>query len=333
MKTTTNYSSFKQAVLKSGIPLEKTVAQALHSLDIWELGEYFYERDGKLFSIDSKSVAHFSLDLDIERESDNIVDCYFSMNFLIECKYKEPNHRWVFASYQHPKDEVPEHTYFDTFFLDDLLHDKLRKVGCVLKDKAAIDKAGSEISYGINLDLGLSLVNTGVEILKNGFNPSVIKEALFQVAYGMGNVIVDEVISYGQEESYLIKLGNIIYPIIVTTADLYVIKADQTVDTIRASKNQDESFEKVGAVFYCLKPHLELQEHTRSKFLQHKSDILSSSYFSEAAFNVYVERRSWFHPAILIVNLTSFEKVVGEVSKKYRASLDQVSGCILELKE
>lgn len=90
------YSSFKQQVIRSGIPLEKTISEYLSSLGMMDAGEYTYERVGQLFSIDATALTQAEFDI---KRRNNLIN----VDFLVECKYKEQNHSWVFASYRKSK--------------------------------------------------------------------------------------------------------------------------------------------------------------------------------------------------------------------------------------
>jgi hypothetical protein len=52
MKQQSEYSKFKQFLLRSGIPLEASIAQKVQKQGFIDQGEYPYERNGKIFSID-----------------------------------------------------------------------------------------------------------------------------------------------------------------------------------------------------------------------------------------------------------------------------------------
>lgn len=315
-----DYEKFKTAVLRSGIPLEKTISQALYPLDICDIGEYFYERDNKLFSIDSISTTHFQLRFHTETDPDDVKFFQFNINFLIECKYKEPNHRWVFASYQHPKDLIPGRIMFDTIFLDTLLQHKLNRNGYVLnEDNPGYCNITHQIAYGEILDSGIPLVNTGAEIIENDKKPNgaIIREALSQISYGVASHTVDEIKNYLEMDCDLIDLGVLIYPVIVTTADLFLIKKYQNIDKIKASKKVEESFEKVSAVMYCVAPNSQISDYFASRMRSNKVELLRSSSLTEKSIDRYIERFRWLHPPILILNFSSFKKNMKRIKERY----------------
>ncbi|MBA7548242.1 hypothetical protein ES705_40690 [subsurface metagenome] len=112
-------------------------------------------------------------------------------------------------------------------------------------------------------------------------------------------------------------LGCVIYPVIVTTANLYLIKSNQSIDHIKASKQFSDSFKQVDAVLFCFATNNELREYIREQFLKHKRKLLQSQYFSKKTLQTKLDDLSFFYNIpVLIVRLTAFKKTMGMVLKE-----------------
>ena len=81
--TDNNDGKIKDLFLRSGIPLEVSTISQLQTLGIEDRGEIKYERDGKEFSTDMQGHIEFELTQKLK----------LLLNFSVECKYKEKNHK------------------------------------------------------------------------------------------------------------------------------------------------------------------------------------------------------------------------------------------------
>lgn len=333
-----NYSSFKQQVIKSGIPLEKTISEYLFSLGLLDMGEYIYEREGQLFSIDAHAITQGDFNIG---KRNNLIN----IDLLVECKYKEPNHSWVFASYQKSKKSFSLRLQPNVVFLDFPFEKRLKKYGFTLqKRKKGFDEIYYKKYNGLYFPYTTPLVNVGTEIIDDKkFNPHIITEAISQIVYGVGSSIVDNSLDLLEEELFDYTregdkfyvfgwLGCIIYPIIVTTANLYLIKPKQTIDDIKRSQNIQESFEEIDAVLFCHRSNKELQKYTKDQFEKHKKELLDSPFFRKKTFENEIDDLSYFNVPILIVRLPAFKKYVRRILNEINIYLQKVLKYCKELK-
>jgi hypothetical protein len=86
-----NWEKIKNSLLKSGIPLEVSTCKKLVEYGYHDFGEYFYERNEKIFSLDMHGTKF--IDTPISSKQGCI-------ELLIECKYREPNKAWYFFSFK-----------------------------------------------------------------------------------------------------------------------------------------------------------------------------------------------------------------------------------------
>ncbi|MFX1487277.1 MAG: hypothetical protein ACFFBS_09335 [Promethearchaeota archaeon] len=320
------YSGFKQAVLKSGIPLEKTISQYLLSLGLRDCGEYIYERNNKMFSVDSRAVAHADFALDKRTHLINY-------DFLIECKYKEPNHYWVFASYKAARVTPSVRLEPTTIYLNFPFEKRLHKYGyrLVMKAEEFIEIYNKPLD-DFYFPRSIPLTNAATEIVDSKgfkFNPQAINEASHQVVFALCSAIVDNTLSLIEEDmvdpayakifggNVFGWLGSLIYPVIVTTANLCVIKLNQSINRIKRSKRFNESFRQVDAVLFCVTANTEMRTYIREQFRKNEAKLVQSPYFSRRNLNAALD--DLFHlynTPVLIVRLPAFKRVMKTVLKE-----------------
>lgn len=314
------YSGFKQQVIRSGIPLENTIRQYLDSLGLIIYGEYTFERNDKLFSIDTHATNTLKFPL---RHRDNLIE----LDLLIECKYKEPNHAWVFASYPDPTPMIQIHTLYSDF----PFYKRLKDYGYNIKNKSsryARWRGLDEIHWmGKCFPKGFNLVNAATEIISDkSFNPKAITEGIHQIVYATGSMLVektvgliaDEFAHTEDKEKYYFggELAAIIYPVIVTTADLYLLKSNKTIEDIQKSKNINDCFKTVDHVLFGYIATQEVKNYISTQLDEYKSTLLKSSFFSEenlqGQFNGLVPNSI----PIAIVKQSAFTKFINIVIKE-----------------
>ena len=226
-----NNDRWKDYLLKSSLPLEQIVSEKLeqNGWHIW--GEYSYFRPNEQ-NIDTE----FSIDLSAAKSLEPIEsDIDSNLNLLIECKYNYPGTKWVFSS--PPKED---NVYYTGMYclLDKLSHKLIRYT-----------------EVGQSCSRGIVLTNTGSD-------PNSITHGLNQLRYGMPSLIC-EATSYSYTEnppSFFLSL------LLVTNAELYVLKPRQSLETYQAAQTLEDVAERVNALIVSqdMGPHL--REHCQRLF-------------------------------------------------------------------
>ena len=262
-------SELKKLLLRSGIPLEVSVTKKLKDMGITDLGEIEYERDGKIFSTD---IHVFKL----KKIYKNI---FASLEFVIECKYKERNHIWLFLEFPQRYD-FPSNLSFGDDIVNKFFRDSL------------------DISYfkfPKNLK-DLPVANKGIELIiekndKGSINPSIIPESISQAIFGSIKVYrdsVEEILEYlidfiennGAEDTSYVLYTNVI-PLIITTSRLYKLKSNVSLEDIEKSDNIMDLLEEVDAIILNINTESITNEFRKTIF--EKYPINSSTINSAVA--------------------------------------------------
>jgi len=230
-------TKWKDYLLKSGLPLEYEVKELLDKRKCISSFEYSYLR-----SDENKIINEFSFDID---------SAYIKMNhffkLMIECKYRDSSTNWLFlpGEVYHPN-EFGEPTFLHPcdYFTDTL--DFPRK-DLELKK------------------IGKSCVK-GIELTTTGQNPKTITQAVNQLSYAMAEMITDSMLH--QYEELLSSSDFIFYnvPIIVTTANLFRLKEDVTIEKIKSSNEISELATKEDYLILETKIGKDLANHNRKIF-------------------------------------------------------------------
>ena len=209
--------SWKDFLLKSGLPLENDIKRYLDSKQCFTRFEYSYLR-----SDESRIEKEFSYDIDASYfKENNYID------FMIECKYRHETTKWVFTPH--------DYSGIDGFKPNCFLHPFDHFVPL-------------EFPFKSNFPEQLApLCSKGIEVTKTGDNEKTITQALSQLSYAFAPKIVND--TKHQVEKLLVD-DFIFYhvPVIATTAELYRLKDDVEIDIIKSASNLEEISEK----HYCL---------------------------------------------------------------------------------
>ena len=232
-------AKWKSHLLKSSLPLEYSVTEALRKLGFSSPREFRYERPNehgvtKTFSIDLRGTR----DLNHER---------IRLETFVECKYRDVTTDWVFLPESFAnKDSVD---FVETFVMLDKLNESWQ-----------IDRDLVNSFSGDYLACG-----KGIEITTGGGNPKSITQAIHQLKYSMIQSAKEAMID--QLEDFLgnTKLIHVLVPIVVTTANLWRLKPQSTVESIESAKDISDVAEKTDILFVQERPDNEL-----IRFTQHK---------------------------------------------------------------
>ncbi len=258
------------------------VTEKLVSQGFWVAGEYPYIRPNE-----QNISTQFSIDLHaytfIGGGEDS--DTSATLNVLVECKYSYPSTRWIFSPNPSSLSLPPEsgRLYF-------LTHQ------------------GKLLLYEFPPDL--PVCTRGIELYQKDFNPQSISHGLNQLRYGMPNLILQE------RESVLdtSKPGlSFTALVLVTTAELYVLKTGQSLETYLSAQSLNEIAYQTEALIVSqeLGPHL-LQYYRKlfiPKFSLLESDTITKER-AERAFTNILPRAS----EIIVVHLDTLDTLVKTIS-------------------
>lgn len=214
---------WKDALLKTSLPLELLAAEILHRNEIYVNGEYAYLRANE-----HGESAEFSVDLSAFRifESNQIIS--LTLNFLIECKYNYPGVKWIFAPYAN--DEAVVTGVLSTF--QDFCTRRIDSTPLYLLD--------DNFPYSFK----------GVELHADSANPNAIERGINQLRYAIPQKvsrILSSQVSCRHDEDLSIV---VLCPILLTTSELFIIKSGLSLETFQNVKNLEEIAEKVDYLVY-----------------------------------------------------------------------------------
>ncbi|MEX0778838.1 MAG: hypothetical protein WD037_03840 [Balneolales bacterium] len=229
-------TKWKNGLLKTGLPLEYVAANILNDLEHNIFGEYPYIRPDE-----TGSSKEFSIDIRTHKCIDS-EDRLFVLDMLVECKYRQPETNWIFSPY--PSDTMPIGLIHST---EDLVPIRLHG--------ESVWEFEESIGYCVN---GIELVNNGSGNKKGAMH------GVFQLRYGMPTLLknnyehtIDHTWSNGRDLDFLC-------PILVTTADLRVIKPSLELENFTLASELDDITEIREAVILNERPGPQLQEFANS---------------------------------------------------------------------
>jgi hypothetical protein len=229
------HGRWKDYLLKSSLPLEQVVRRELAGAGVTGLSAFSYLRPNE-----QGIVAEFSVDVWGTLLIGGKQGYWGALDALVECKYNYPGVRWVFRP-----------------------HDKgsLVITGCVsVGDELTSVRVKSSAKSLYSLEQTLSCCARGVEIHSSGCDGNSIQRGLSQLRYAMLNMIAmslrNQVQTWHDEDLYI----QFVVPIFVTTADLWVLRPEVSIDDIQAAQELDEVAVEVPALVHYEKktPDLEV---------------------------------------------------------------------------
>lgn len=296
-------TKWKNGFLKTGLPLEYVTSNILNEKGYSIFGEYPYLRpnengEHKEFSIDIR--AHKCLD-DNER--------FFVLDTLIECKFRQKGTVWIFSPF--PSDLMP--------------------IGLVhtTEDLTPVRLQGDSL-WEFEKNIGYCV--SGVELMNNGGgNTDGSRHGVFQLRYGMPVLLKD---SYEHTLDYAWSSGrqiNFICPILVTTADLRVIKPNLQLEHFTGAEELDDVSELREALILNESPGPQLQAFADSLAedlinsrpeLAHRLTVLDevlvgAEWENRSAPDLDSIKRSFGHSTerVLIVNYQHLDNVLSKLEE------------------
>ncbi|RZK05831.1 MAG: hypothetical protein EOO46_15600 [Flavobacterium sp.] len=204
MSDTSN--KWKDFLLKSSIPLEYEVKQLLDKYGCVGRYEFTYLRHDE-----NEIINEFSYDID----ASYIKGTHF-FDLMIECKYRDVSTNWIFIPEEYGgMDEIEHH--------------------CFINPNDHFTQSNKFLT--LDYEPYAPLCGKGIEINSNGHNPKSITQAINQLSYGTAEKVISGM--EHQIEKYLGTTETIFYtiPIIVTTANLYRLKENVTINEIKNSSD------------------------------------------------------------------------------------------------
>lgn len=201
-----NSNKWKDFLLKSSIPLEYEVKQLVDKYGCVSNYEFTYLRQDE-----NEITNEFSYDIDASYIKG---DHFFEL--MIECKYRDLSTNWVFTPEDYGgMDEIEHYSFVNP-------NDHFTQSNKFLR---------------LEYEQYAPLCGKGIEINSNGQNPKSITQAINQLSYGMAEKVI-----LGMEhqiEKHLGTTETIFYgiPIIVTTANLYRLKENVTIQEIKRAND------------------------------------------------------------------------------------------------
>lgn len=235
--------SWKDALLRSGVPLEGDVKRYLDRRECMSRFEFSYLKPDE-----NKIERQFSYDID----SSYIRPPHF-VNFLIECKYRHESVQWVFLP--------DEYGGPDEHDANVVVHPCDHFVSLKFPFRGQFPRRLA------------SCCSKGVEITNEGPNEKSISQALAQIAFGFAPQVADAC-----EHQVLRLLGSsewIFYhiPIIVTTASLFRLMPEVSVHAIRDASNLEDIATKHHTLVQTYHAGVELTDYNRRTFEQMRAKL------------------------------------------------------------
>ena len=227
---------WKSSLLSSSYPLEFEVAQILIKNKYAVEGEFPYKRieDGntKEFSVDIKA-------LNCLNETNNVnANDLLEINLLIECKYRVPKTNWIF---------LPEINSNHNYTPDS-------KEGSAFNIVDQFSYHYFDNSPMVNFEKQIPKVWKGVEVKSDSANDKEIKRGIYQLRYALP-YFFEEKIDFNLLRNEF-NIPFLVCPILITTADLYVLKKDCKVESVTKAEKVEDVATKVPYLvsFYPLGP-------------------------------------------------------------------------------
>jgi hypothetical protein len=298
--------NWKDALLKTSLPLEYVVAEQLSDLGFGIQGEYHYLRlNGQgiptEFSIDIWAVNHLFK---------NNLGIWAGLNYLIECKYCHPGIKWLFA--RHTKSDTEHLLEGSTVYTLDKLCTRQ------IFDKGPI----------CNLAKKFPICFKGVELHQKDATSQNIERGRSQLRYGMPRLAIHlseiQMMCFHDEELHI----EFICPMLVTTAELFVLKNGLGLNDFRDVNELSEIASEVPALILT-NPYSHLFEdyadnmlkkfHSKSPAIEERLEQLESILKKKTGANEE-HPRAWatlsfdfdireISQRILVVNYNSIEAI------------------------
>lgn len=298
--------NWKDFLLSSGLPLEYSVIKILEKLDISSPEEYSYERKNEL-----GLPAYFSVDINAEQYIISNDDVISILDLLIECKYRHDDVKWIFTP-QKIKSIVPQP--WEVFITLDVLSRK------------RIDK-----KYLTDYINKYSVCRKGIELLSDSFNPKSIDQAIHQLKFGVSKRIIQQYSRQVHSIDSSFDRPVTLLPIIVTTADLWILKEDISLEELKSENEIENVAIQQDSLLLYHPPDNELVNFTKDRFDSevNSNDVLKVNKFLKKINTNAIESHrsqkytiSSYYPCYFaIINYKAFEREISNIFKIFKKDI------------
>lgn len=214
----TNQKDWKDALLRTSLPLEYLVASKLSNKKCGIQGEFHYLRPNELGVI-----TEFSVDVWAASPLTNKRNGLLGhINYLIECKHCHDSVKWVFAP--HTKNDVEQ------IFEKSVVHVLDHLCTSRIFNKTPIWQLGGNYPSCYK----------GIELQDKDATAQNIEKGRNQLAYGAFSLAIHlsevQMNNYHDEDFQV----EFLCPILVTTADLFILKSGLTLEDFRRAKSHND---------------------------------------------------------------------------------------------
>ena len=282
--------NWKKILLKSGIPLEASVRNIIKELKIGEPLEYNFLRknvDGLLnnFSIDMK------VDKNIKLEVPNRYS--YNIEYLIECKYCTPETNWIFMSHSNAfTDEIT------SLCVD--LGDNIYQVND---------------DYYYKVIKNIPIVGKGVSLKDKNPDSTQIREAYNQLSFAYISRYFENLMWRDPDIYFMV-------PIVVTTANLWRLKENISIEEVEQSKNIEDICDLCNILRLQSDPNRLMRNYFMDKYAnldKHIKVRMQEHYYEKFKWNFEEEldAQAMFYPnTFFIINYNSLKKELKKLNKQ-----------------
>jgi hypothetical protein len=288
-------SKWKNALLKSGLPLEVVVGGVFSRLGFHSSGEFAYLRPRT-----ASPESEFSVDLLVGKHLS-----WGELQILVECKYAHPTVNWLFG----PR------------------LGRLRMPGLVTElEELSLDVVCNRDAI-YDFERGCPRCEKGVALHADDVDQQAVHRGLQQLRYALPWLVYQQV---EVQADYSTDSALPILAILVTTADLRILKSGFGISDFEAAKSLEEISSKVDYLIVENEAGPALSAHARdtassfhrryphvTRQLKQRDDLVDDSVASvrfNAKFHSPTEQ-------ILVVQFSALESVVGTIVERLE-SLD-----------
>lgn len=287
---------WKNALLKTSLPLEYLVANILSEQGYFVWGEFSYSRSNEQGINTEFSVDLRANDL-LEKRKDQP---WADLTLLVECKYNYPGVRWVFAPLA--KSSLIITGVVNVF--EDLCTRRIT-------DKDAI--------YSVDNDLPFCV--KGIELHSSDANPQSIEHGLHQLRWALpqlaSEIFRTQATTNHDEDLHI----GFICPILVTTASLHVFREGLNLEAFQNASDLEEVAEQVDALVVYRERGPQLNKYIRETIAElHSQTPNVKSRLTQLSRSTATDRipQAWhfeqsidaLSTRILVVTLDAFEKLI-----------------------
>ena len=235
-KSSKEKKKWKDALLSSGLPLEYEIAEVLKKFNYEIKGEYPYSRKNEKGIYSERSVDIYA----VKKLYHNKNRLWGRIHLLIECKYSHENKYWVFSLL--PEEQLGYQSFINIF---DSFARNIPKNGLICNINTKRCFKGVEIKNNDHKKGDETSIKSGIHQLK------------FAIPKLVSTVIENQFNIYKKNESLIDFCGLIL----ATTADLWVLNKDTTINKIKKSNSLKEVMTNTKEVIISQKNGPELDSY------------------------------------------------------------------------